>query len=64
MLTGWIQPPPGEPMAAERLTDLGVVLGPLDQETGTYLSCQVTTEAFLGLEPLWGEYIWGLTNMA
>ncbi|KAF6630578.1 hypothetical protein J2W97_001263 [Paenibacillus jamilae] len=57
MLRGWIS---ADVEDREELEKFGIRLGQYDYENCEFTECLVNEEAFTLLEPLWGEYVWGL----
>lgn len=64
-LTGWIQPCMPERNVNEcrrELKAIGVDVGEWNAEAGEFQRCVVSNSAMDTLDPLWGEYIWGLAR--
>lgn len=61
MYIGWIFIP--EESNIKKLEDAGVVLGEYNAETRYYEDCFVSEETLTKIEPLWGEYVWGLEKV-
>jgi hypothetical protein len=63
ILHGWIQPCSKTSDVSNYrrvLEDVGVRVGPWDMFKQEFQDCAVTMSDFEQLEPLWGQYIWGL----
>lgn len=61
-LRGWIQPCNGkrESDCRRELESIGVDVGLWDESAWHFRDCTVSGEAISRLDPLWGQYIWGL----
>lgn len=59
MLKGWILATQAD---QKKLEEFGVVVGPYNPDEGCFEECQVSDEALDKLDPLWGQYYWGLTK--
>lgn len=54
---GWIH---GDRKDEDILRELGVKVGPWDEELKAWTPCDVTGDALEKLDRLWGRFIWGL----
>ena len=62
VLRGWIAPATTDRLieCEQELRSLGVDVGVWDAIEKEWQHCVVTPEAMKKLDPLWGEYVWGL----
>jgi hypothetical protein len=61
---GWIQPCGNSSEVANYrrvLEGLGIQVGPWDMVRRQFDECAVSIPALEKLDPLWGQYIWGLS---
>jgi len=64
VLRGWIQPCKNTSNVDNYrrvLEDVGVKVGPWNESKQEFENCVVTMSALESLDPLWGQYIWGLS---
>jgi hypothetical protein len=64
VLRGWIQPCENTSNVANYrrvLEEAGVRVGPWNESGWMFQDCVVPASAFERLNPLWGQYIWGLS---
>jgi hypothetical protein len=64
VLRGWIQPCGNSSDVSNYrrvLEAAGVQVGPWDMMTRQFDECFVSMSALERLDPLWGQYIWGLS---
>lgn len=64
VLRGWIQPCGDTSDVGNYrrvLESIGVQVGPWDMMAREFQECAVPLSAMEGLDPLWGQYIWGLS---
>lgn len=54
---GWIH---GDKADVETLQQLGIKVGPWDENVKAWTPCDVTPQALDLLDRMWGRFIWGL----
>lgn len=54
---GWIS---GEKEDEKTLLEMGIKLGPRNEEKQEWIECEVTSEAMEKLNLFWGPFVWGL----